>query len=423
MTPEQIAIALDELNNRMAAAEAVTLSPTLTQLVNSRGMQLRGLIFAGQSTDLPDKKGAVDYRSDTDTLRLYNGSWVDVATGTVPDAASTVTGPDSFGASAVVGTGTAFAREDHDHGLPAAPTVPTGGTPAVVLGTTAAAGSSAHFLRDDDTIVAFDTTAPVTQAFSDSAAVGTAAVAARRDHKHGMPASPSASGGTPAIVLSTAAAAGSATTFVRTDDTVAVFDTTAPTTIASGASASAGSATKAARRDHTHGAPSLATPKTSRSIYIPAIDFFLDSATNATLGSTPNLTRVVAYADAATQGAFTVFRMPADASASQTPTIRPHWAPGSADASSHAVAWNAIQLAITSGSVTAAGNSPGQFGQAATHALANVAFLETGSAFNVAVGPGDIIRLTIQRVGGSAGDTYVGVVNLIGVQIDYTSTI
>ena len=40
---------------------------------------------------------------------------------TVPAAATTVTGPDAYGAAAVVGTGTAYARDDHDHGLPAAP--------------------------------------------------------------------------------------------------------------------------------------------------------------------------------------------------------------------------------------------------------------------------------------------------------------
>lgn len=41
---------------------------------------------------------------------------------TVPAAATTVTGPDVYGAAAAVGTGTAFARDDHGHGLPAAPT-------------------------------------------------------------------------------------------------------------------------------------------------------------------------------------------------------------------------------------------------------------------------------------------------------------
>ena len=35
--------------------------------------------------------------------------------------ATTVTGPDAYGAAAVVGVGTTFARADHDHGLPAAP--------------------------------------------------------------------------------------------------------------------------------------------------------------------------------------------------------------------------------------------------------------------------------------------------------------
>ncbi len=35
--------------------------------------------------------------------------------------ATTVTGPDAFGAASAVGTSTLYARQDHDHGLPAAP--------------------------------------------------------------------------------------------------------------------------------------------------------------------------------------------------------------------------------------------------------------------------------------------------------------
>jgi hypothetical protein len=69
-----------------------------------------------------------------------------------------------------------------------------GGTPAVVLGTTAAAGSAPTFLRDDDTIVAFDATAPETQGYDDAADAGTATVAARRDHLHGMPSASSGGG-------------------------------------------------------------------------------------------------------------------------------------------------------------------------------------------------------------------------------------
>ncbi len=65
-------------------------------------------------------------------------------------------------------------------------------TPTVTLSNVAAQGSAPTALRSDCTLVAFDATAPSNQAFGDSAAVGTAAFAARRDHKHGMPGSPSA---------------------------------------------------------------------------------------------------------------------------------------------------------------------------------------------------------------------------------------
>src|SRR5207302_1580277 len=81
------------------------------------------------------------------------------------------------------------ARRDHVHGRESF------ATPAIVLGTAAAAGAAATPIRSDSTIVAFDATAPVTQAFSDVAAAGAAAVAARRDHKHGMPANPGGGSG------------------------------------------------------------------------------------------------------------------------------------------------------------------------------------------------------------------------------------
>ena len=60
-------------------------------------------------------------------------------------------------------------------------------TPSIVLGAAAAAGAAATVIRSDSTIAAFDATVPSTQAYGDSAAVGTAAFAARRDHKHAMP--------------------------------------------------------------------------------------------------------------------------------------------------------------------------------------------------------------------------------------------
>ena len=60
-------------------------------------------------------------------------------------------------------------------------------TPAFVYGTANAAGAAATPVRSDATLAVFDTTVPVTQASADAAATGSAAFAARRDHRHGMP--------------------------------------------------------------------------------------------------------------------------------------------------------------------------------------------------------------------------------------------
>ncbi len=57
---------------------------------------------------------------------------------------------------------------------------------------------------------------------------------------------------TNALVLGTAAAAGAATTAFRSDDTIAAFDATVPSSQAFGDAAATGSVAKAARRDHKH---------------------------------------------------------------------------------------------------------------------------------------------------------------------------
>lgn len=62
----------------------------------------------------------------------------------------------------------------------------TFGTPAIVLGTAAGAGSIAEAIRRDATIVAFDATTPAALTLGGSGATGAAAVAARRDHGHAV---------------------------------------------------------------------------------------------------------------------------------------------------------------------------------------------------------------------------------------------
>lgn len=75
---------------------------------------------------------------------------------------------------------------------------------------------------------------------------------------HGGPSGPpgppgggggGASGGTPALTLGTANTPGVSATFIREDDTIAVFDVTTPAAIGT---AAAGAATTATRRDHVH---------------------------------------------------------------------------------------------------------------------------------------------------------------------------
>ena len=62
-------------------------------------------------------------------------------------------------------------------------------TPALTLGTANAAGAANSVIRSDATILAFDVTVPTTIAVGDTAATGSAAIAARRDHLHGITSS------------------------------------------------------------------------------------------------------------------------------------------------------------------------------------------------------------------------------------------
>ena len=84
-------------------------------------------------------------------------------------------------------------------------------TPAIVLGTAAAAGVATTIIRSDATVAAFDTTVPGTSAVADAAATGSVAFAARRDHKHGREAF-----GTP-VQVGIANAQGSALTVAASD--------------------------------------------------------------------------------------------------------------------------------------------------------------------------------------------------------------
>jgi hypothetical protein len=63
--------------------------------------------------------------------------------------------------------------------------------------------------------------------------------------------------GTPNLTLTTANAAGSTASGIRTDASVLTYDTNLPAALTSGGSSATGSASVASRRDHVHGLPTL----------------------------------------------------------------------------------------------------------------------------------------------------------------------
>jgi uncharacterized protein YcgL (UPF0745 family) len=161
----------------------------------------------------------------------------------------------TFGQAAVTGAANYAARRDHVHAFPA-DAVPAFGTPAVVLGQTATAGVATSALRTDAGLPIFDASAPAGITFGSTVVTGSAAYAARRDHVHAFPADGVPSFGTPALVLGLTATAGVATSALRTDAGIPIFDTAAPAGMTFGGTVVTGSAAVAARRDHVHAFPS-----------------------------------------------------------------------------------------------------------------------------------------------------------------------
>jgi hypothetical protein len=119
-------------------------------------------------------------------------SVVDIPTGTDPST-NPATGGRFYAASA---TGHPTWRDSAGTVTDLLSTGPAFATPAIVLGTAAAAGSASTVIRSDSTIVAFTSAIPLVE--SGSGVAGTAAKASREDHVHPV----SASGGIGPILIS-----------------------------------------------------------------------------------------------------------------------------------------------------------------------------------------------------------------------------
>lgn len=150
----------------------------------------------------------------------------------------------AMGDAAATGSAGTAARRDHKHGRESF------ATNAIALGASAAAGVATTPFRSDDTIAAFDITNPVIQAFGDTPATGSAAKAARRDHKHGMPNS--TAGPDADVTIDAAGAAGTAGTAARSGHghKLATSANTPAAVSTAGAAGTSGHAPS--RDDHVH---------------------------------------------------------------------------------------------------------------------------------------------------------------------------
>jgi len=159
----------------------------------------------------------------------------------------------------------------------------------------------------------------------------------------------------------------------------------------------------------------------TRKLFASAAEANLDSATFANVGASPDLTRVVAYADGSTQGAFWSFVVPDDWD-SGVITLQPVWSPGSTDGTAHTVRWSIVAKTVAAGTtVTAAGTTVTFTGSSAARTVGVVVYDTATSTTLTPAAAGDVFRFTLRRIGADGADTYVGVVNLLGVIVSYVA--
>lgn len=158
----------------------------------------------------------------------------------------------------------------------------------------------------------------------------------------------------------------------------------------------------------------------TRKLFLPAQNGRTDGATATAIGASPNFTAAAAYADAATQGVVWTFQVPDDW-ASGVISLQPIWSPGATDAVAHTVRWSITAQTVAAGvTVTAAGTTVTFTGASAARTIGVVVNDTLTSTTLTPAAAGDLFRFTLQRIGADAADTYVGVVNLLGVIVSYT---
>lgn len=163
-------------------------------------------------------------------------------------------------------------------------------------------------------------------------------------------------------------------------------------------------------------------PTTTKGIFLSTRNGLTDSSTSTTRGSAPDATALVSLADGATQGTtFFPVQVPRDAKPASPLTIILSWEAGSTDAVAHTVAWSVDALILSSGiAANAAGTTTAFTGTSSAHTQFQM-FYESATQILASVNPGDVIRVNVRRVGADGTDTYVGAVEHLGAELQYTA--
>lgn len=171
---------------------------------------------------------------------------------------------------------------------------------------------------------------------------------------------------------------------------------------------------------------------TTRSIWLPVdgLSGFIDAAATAlaTTGSaSPDLMTFATLADGATEGAYWKLFIPKDwASGGITAII--HYAPAATDANAtHTIRWQTRVAEFVDGTTDyAVAETSAQFTGDAKARTTRVYYKEQAVALGGGYTPsaaGVIGKVAVYRIGANAADTYVGNVRLIGLELQYTSTL
>jgi len=168
---------------------------------------------------------------------------------------------------------------------------------------------------------------------------------------------------------------------------------------------------------HTHTTHS----DTTKSLYIDADVWRVDSATDAVFSTSPKKSAIAQMADGASQGVFFKFRTPADMTTGSTFTVYPQFT--AASTVTGAIRWqlNSRFLTPNSSDITLNGTTTAWTGTSALRTQDVLYEDATGQALSGSPTAGDIARCSLLRLGGDALDTMGIQINLYGIRIEYTA--